>query len=76
LRLFKQNTVATKSILLDKTEVMATIHFSGNKKQKFELTWGSSFLSQTSRNWNIPQGATKIELYNQKGNLTRAINTP
>jgi hypothetical protein len=76
LRFFKQNAVATKSILLDKTEVMATIHFSGNKKQKFELTWGSSFLSQTSRNWNIPQGATKIELYNQKGNLTRTINTP
>lgn len=76
LRLFKQNTIATKSILLDKTEVMATIHFSGNKKQKFELTWGSSFLSQTTRNWSIPQGATKIELYNQKGNLTRTINTP
>jgi len=57
-------------------ETKAMLYFSGNKKQKAELTYGSSFLSQTTRNYSIPNGVIKIELYTQQGKLTRTIDTP
>jgi hypothetical protein len=57
-------------------ETMAMLYFNGNKKQKAELTYGSSFLSQTTRNYCIPTGVIKIELYTQQGRLARTIDTP
>jgi hypothetical protein len=57
-------------------ETKAMFYFKGNKKQKTELTYGSSFLSQTTRKYSIPNGVIKIELYTQQGKLTRTIDTP
>jgi hypothetical protein len=76
LRFFKMNGEPKKSIQLMANETKAMLYFSGNKKQKAELTYGSSFLSQTTRNYNMPTGVIKIELYTQQGKLTRTIDTP
>ncbi len=76
LRFFKMNGEPKKSIQLMANETKAMLYFSGNKKQKAELTYGSSFLSQTTRNYSIPSGVIKIELYTQEGKLTRTIDTP
>ncbi|MFZ9589437.1 MAG: VCBS repeat-containing protein [Chitinophagaceae bacterium] len=76
LRFFKMNGEPKKSIQLMANETKAMLYFSGNKKQKAELTYGSSFLSQTTRNYSIPNGVIKIELYTQQGKLTRTIDTP
>ncbi|MEY3060597.1 MAG: hypothetical protein RL000_1949, partial [Bacteroidota bacterium] len=76
LRFFKMNGEPKKSIQLMANETNAVLYFSGNKKQKAELTYGSSFLSQTTRNYSIPTGVIKIELYTQQGKLTRTIDTP
>ncbi len=76
LRFFKLNNDALKYVKLSALETSAMLYFSENKKQKIELTQGSSFLSQSSRSLNIPKGVTKISLYNQQGKITRTINTP
>lgn len=76
LRFFKMNGEQKKSIQLMANETKMMLYFKGNKKQKAELTYGSSFLSQTTRNYSIPNGVTKIELYTQQGKLTRTIDTP
>jgi hypothetical protein len=76
LRFFKMNGISKKSIQLMPSETKAMLYYKGNKKQKAELTYGSSFLSQTTRNYSIPSGVTKIELYTQQGKLTRTIDTP
>ncbi len=76
LRFFKMNGEPKKSIQFMANETKAMLYFSSNKKQKAELTYGSSFLSQTTRNYSIPTGVTKIELYTQQGKLTRTIDTP
>ena len=75
IRFFKSNNQLEKQVKLMSNEVNAYVYYGGNKKQKVELNYGSSFLSQTTRNYNIPKGAVKIELYTQQGKLTRTINT-
>jgi len=76
IRFFKSNNQPEKQVKLMSNEVNAYVYYGGNKKQKAELTYGSSFLSQTTRNYSIPKGANKIDLYTQQGKLTRTINTP
>ncbi len=76
LKFFKKSKSDEKTILLEEKECSALVYFSGNKKQKFELTRGTSFLSQTTRHWLVPTGANKVEFFNAKGNLTRTIITP
>jgi hypothetical protein len=76
LRFFKLKGDNKKSIQLMPNEAKAMFYFKENKKQKAELTYGSSFLSQTTRNYSIPNGVTKIELYTQQGKITRTIDTP
>ena len=76
LRFFKLNTDEMKYVKLSVSETSAIFYFSGNQKQKIEMTQGSSFLSQNSRSLNIPKGVTKIELYTQQGKITRTLNTP
>jgi hypothetical protein len=76
LRFFKPSTDNNKSIQLSPLETKIVLLFKGNKKQKVELTYGTSFLSQSTRNYSIPQGVLKVECYNQQGQLTRSINTP
>jgi hypothetical protein len=76
LRFFKLKTDEMKYVKLSVSETSAIFYFSGNQKQKIEMTQGSSFLSQNSRSLNIPKGVTKIELYTQQGKITRTLNTP
>lgn len=75
LKFFQKTKIDDKTILLEEKEFAALVHFSGNKKQKFELMRGTSFLSQTTRHWLVPTGSNKIEFFNAKGNLTRTIIT-
>ena len=76
MKFFKKSKSDEKTILLEEKECSALVHFPGNKKQKFELNRGTSFLAQTTRHWLVPTGANKIEFFNAKGNLIRTINTP
>jgi len=63
-------------IRLQSQESYATIDFGNNKKQKVEFNWGSGFLSQSSRQWQLPTQAVSISLYDHKGKLTRQQNIP
>jgi hypothetical protein len=76
LRFFKLHADDMKYVKLSASETSAIFYFSGNQKQKIEMTQGSSFLSQTSRSLSIPKGVTKISIYNQQGIITRTIKTP
>ena len=76
LRFFKLNDNPKKAIQLMPNEVGALLFFEGGQKQKIELTYGDSFLSQSTRNYTLPKGVIKIECYTQQGKLTRTINNP
>ena len=76
LKIFKLHESSKSDVQLMPSEVTAYLFFSNGKKQKAELTYGTSFLSQKTRTLNTPKGVIKIELYTQQGKLTRTINTP
>ena len=72
ISLFTSYQKTNKVDQLRKDEAYAMIELPGNKKQKIEFSWGSSFLSQSSRKWQVPANST-IKVFNQKGNITRTI---
>jgi hypothetical protein len=48
----------------------------GNKKEKIEFAWGSGFLSQSTRKWQVPNHANAVTIYDQKGKITRQLTIP
>jgi len=72
LSLFAYSNAASKTDKLKNDEAYAIIEYSNQKKQKVEFAWGSTFLSQSSRTWVLPQ-LNSIKIYNQKGKLSRTI---
>jgi predicted transcriptional regulator len=48
----------------------------GNKKQKIEFAWGSAFLSQSTRQWQVPNHANAVTIFDQKGKITRKLTIP
>jgi len=72
LDVFEWETAAATGLALKKEETYAIIELANKQKQKIEFSWGSSFLSQTTRTWMMPNGA-KVNLYNSKGNISRTI---
>jgi hypothetical protein len=72
LSLFAYTNATSKTDVLKNEEAYAIIELSNHKKQKIEFSWGSTFLSQSSRKWIMPSHSS-IKIYNQKGSLTRTI---
>lgn len=66
-----------KQIYLPKPkDVAAVIYYKDGKKQKIEFTYGSGYLSQTSRRLNIPSTAESVVIIDNKGVQTKIYPIP
>lgn len=54
-------------------EVSAILTYADGKKQKVEFYYGAGYLSQSSRDLNIPKGVTEIEVFNSKGESRKIV---
>ncbi|MFZ9686851.1 MAG: VCBS repeat-containing protein [Chitinophagaceae bacterium] len=61
-----------KTEQLKKEDAYGVIEYTNGKKQKIEFSWGSSFMSQSSRKLTLPENAS-IKIYNQQGNIHRTL---
>jgi len=66
VQVFKNKT-ASKLIPVAAADEYAIIDFGNGKKQKVELNYGSSFLSQGSRFINLPHSAKGCTVVNKNG---------
>ena len=57
----------SKYILIESDDVFASITTRSGKKYKQEFYYGSTYLSQSSRELFIPNDAASIEIFNMKG---------
>lgn len=73
LKVFKSRAVASRSIALNPHEVKAQITYKNGMQQIREFFWGSTFLSQESRNISFTENIMEITFYDIKNNLTRKI---
>ncbi len=74
LTLFKLPTLDSVIVKLNPDEVSAMVIWKDDRKQKFEFSMGSTFISQDSRSWDPPRGFQRITFMNAKGMVTRTIN--
>lgn len=72
IKMIKQNRSFTQNISLQPFDIYAEVHFS-DKVQRVEFHYGSGYLSQSSRNFSIPNYAQKIFIYNNKGEKREVI---
>lgn len=72
LTLLKTVLKPEPTIKLNPTIASAIVSFSNQRKQKFEFGWGDSFLSQKTRQWQLPNGAVKIEFRDSKDRIVNA----
>jgi len=61
-----------KAAQLQKDDAFAIVELPSKQKQKVEFSWGSSFMSQSSRTWMMPSKST-AKIYNSKGISSRTI---
>ncbi len=73
LKLFHHKNTNQKLIPLQPLDVSALVIYKNGKKQKREVNYGSSFLSQSSRFLNVDNNVVSIEIIDTKGNM-RKIN--
>lgn len=75
IKMFRQNdAVASKRIYPTQNETYAVLYMEGNKKRKLELSYGSGYLSQSSRSVVISSAIKQVEFYDCKGNRTRQVS--
>jgi len=75
VKLFRQNNaVASKRIYPNQNESYAVLYLDGNKKQKLELSYGSGYLSQSSRSVIISPAIKQVEFYDNRGSKTRTVS--
>ena len=72
IKVFKQNG-EQKTIPVLPDEVSAILQLAAGKNRKYELGYGSSFLSQSGRFINVPAGSGSIKITNNKG-INRSVN--
>ena len=75
LTFFQSVSKSTTFIKVNSTITSAIVSFSNQRIQKFEFGWGDSFLSQKTRQWEIPSGAVKIEFKDSKGKTVNAVSS-
>jgi len=73
LKLFNHKDPNQKIIPLQPLDVSALVIYKNGKKQKREVNYGSSFLSQSSRFLNVDHNIRSVEIKDSKGNM-RKIN--
>lgn len=66
---------ASFTVKVGEGEVAAMVR-AGKGKYKVEFQKGSSFLSQSSRNWYAPPNTVSIEMLDGNGRVTRTISKP
>ncbi|WP_339811823.1 VCBS repeat-containing protein [uncultured Imperialibacter sp.] len=66
---FKGTVVKTEP-----TDFYALLKHSGGQTERVELTYGSGFLSQSSRTIRIPEGVTQVEIFDFSGD-SRVISS-
>ena len=54
-------------------DTWAILKFADGKKQKVEFYYGAGYLSQSTRNLNVPTGVTEIEVFNSKGESRKIV---
>jgi hypothetical protein len=69
---FEYKISESVAVQLKKEETYAMIELPNKQKQKIEFSWGSSFMSQSSRTWMKPYKSS-VKIYNSKGNISRTI---
>ena len=75
IKMFRQNdAVASKRIYPTQNERYAVLYMEGNKKRKLELSYGSGYLSQSSRSVVISSAIKQVEFYDSKGSRTRQVS--
>ena len=73
LKLFNHKNPNQRLIPLLPLDVSALVIYKNGKKQKREVNYGSSFLSQSSRFLNVDNNVASVEIKDTKGNM-RKIN--
>jgi len=71
LKLFNSKSQNQKIIPLQPFDVSAILSYRSGKKQKREINYGSSFLSQSSRFLNIDNNIVSVEIKDSKGNIRK-----
>ncbi len=61
----------SKTVAVNPNDLSATVYLANGKKQKQELYFGSSFLSQSGRNIQFGKNVTGIEITDVNGNKRR-----
>ncbi|MDQ6814708.1 MAG: VCBS repeat-containing protein, partial [Bacteroidota bacterium] len=72
LKAFMVNKDA-KYLPVTSTEISAVVTYKNGKRQKRELSYGASFLSQSGRFLNLDENISKVEIRDYKGSI-RTIN--
>jgi hypothetical protein len=57
------------------TDFYALLKHSGGQTERIELTYGSGFLSQSSRTIRVPEGVTQVEIFDFNGE-SRVVSSP
>ena len=70
LKVFAQR-VAVDYVELEPFEFSGYFHFPDGSKQVWELGYGTSFLSQSSRAIQVPEGVKSVEVHDTEGNIRR-----
>ncbi|MBN8650295.1 MAG: VCBS repeat-containing protein [Cytophagales bacterium] len=54
-------------------DAWAILKLADGKKQKVEFYYGAGYLSQSTRNLNVPKGVIEIEVFNSKGESRKVV---
>lgn len=73
IKIFKPKQAPNRIVALNPHEVKAQITYKNGMQQIREFFWGSTFLSQESRNISFTKNIMEITFYDIKNNLTRKI---
>jgi hypothetical protein len=69
-------TVANKTYLPKTNEIAAIVQYKDGKRQKIEFHFGSGYLSQPSRRFQIPSDAVSVKIIDDKGHQTEILPMP
>ena len=71
LKLFHHKSANQRLIPLQVPDISAVLGYRNGQKQKREINYGSSFLSQSSRFLNIDNNVVSVEITDTKGNIRK-----
>ncbi|MGB7395133.1 MAG: FG-GAP-like repeat-containing protein, partial [Pricia sp.] len=66
--------ITSNPYYLKPNEVSAVIEYSDGKRQKLEFSYGSGYLSQSSRTLNIPENAVSVKIRTNTGEQSEILS--